>query len=68
MSSTATKERLDRLNALLVLSRLEKTALSAEINSASITPERKRAAMKSFAEVVAELRTIEHDLGRLTGK
>ncbi|MGA7109997.1 MAG: hypothetical protein WBY75_19760 [Terracidiphilus sp.] len=68
MSSTATKERLDRLNALLVLSRLEKTALSAEINSASITSERKRAAMKSFAEVVAELRTIEHDLGRLTGK
>jgi hypothetical protein len=51
-----------------VLSRREKAALSTGINSASITPERKRAAMNSFAEVVAELRTIEHDLGRLTGK
>ena len=67
MVSRSTKEQPDRLNARLVLNRLEKAGLSAEIGSASTTPERKRQAMKSFSEVVEELRTIAHDLGRLTG-
>ena len=67
MVSRSTKEHLDRLNARLALNRLEKAGLSAEIGSASTTPQRKRQAMKNFAEVVAELRTIAHDLGRLTG-
>ena len=68
MSSLATKERLDHLSALLVLNRLEKAGLSAEISLASTTPERRREAMKNFSAVVAELRTIGHDLGILTGK
>jgi hypothetical protein len=62
------KFRLDQLNALLVLNRLEMAGLSAEISAASTTPERKREAIKRYAKVIAELRTISHDLGRLTCK
>ena len=68
MSSLAHKSQLDNLRALLVCNRIEKAELSTEISSTSVTPERRKEAIKRYSEVVAELRTISHDLGILTGR
>ena len=68
MSSLVQQLRLENLRALLVCNRIEKAGLSAEICSASTTPERKKEAINRYAQVVTELRTIGHDLGILTGK
>ena len=60
--------RLDHLRTLAICCRSESAGLSAEFHSASVTPVRKKEALKRYSEVVAELRTIGHDLGRATAK
>ena len=59
--------RIDHLRALLVCHRIQKAGLSAEISTASTTPERKKGAINRYAEVIHELRKIERQLEQIRG-